>query len=246
MPVCRLLIDEPADGAWNMAVDEVLLMRAAQLGEWTLRFYGWREATLSLGYFQTAADRDLHPPSRQCPLVRRSSGGGAIVHDREITYSLAAPIGRSLDASSRLYRRVHQAIVEALTSQGIRGSLCQAVLARPRGDEPFLCFQRRGEGDVLLGNAKIVGSAQRRLRGAVLQHGSLLLGASPAAPELPGIESLASLVLPHRQWTDLLSGAIARGLELRTTLDRLTEADCQGAARLVEAKYGQSCWNLRK
>lgn len=246
MPTCRLLIDEPGDGAWNMAVDEVLLARAAQEGEWTLRFYGWREATLSLGYFQAAADRDLHPPSRRIPLVRRSSGGGAIVHDREITYSLAAPIGRSLDASRQLYRRVHQAFVDALANMGIRGSLCQAVSARPRDDEPFLCFQRRGEGDVLLGHAKIVGSAQRRLRGAVLQHGSLLLCPSPAAPELLGVESLAGLELPHKRWTDLLSGAIARGLELRTTLDRLTEGDCQSAARLVEAKYGQPCWNLRK
>ena len=74
-----------------MAVDEVLLDAAAVREQLSLRFYGWSEPTLSLGYFQRVADRKQHIASRECPLVRRLSGGGAILHDDELTYSFATP-----------------------------------------------------------------------------------------------------------------------------------------------------------
>lgn len=245
MPICRLLIDEPADGAWNMAVDEVLLARAAEQGDWTLRLYGWREATVSLGYFQQLAERDGHAPSRQCPLVRRASGGGAIVHDREITYSLAAPVGRAPDASRRLYRHVHEALVDVLAHLGVSARLCEAAPPQ-HGCEPFLCFQRHTAGDLLLDDAKIAGSAQRRRLDAVLQHGSLLLGTSPAAPELPGVESLSGLQLPTAEWSPLLSAAISSNLTLRTMPSELTLSEHQRAVRVAESKYAQADWNHRK
>jgi len=87
-PTCRLIVDRPAPGAWNMAVDEALLDAAVEQGVAALRFYQWSEPTLSLGYFQRHADRDSHAASHDCTLVRRQSGGGAILHDRELTYSL--------------------------------------------------------------------------------------------------------------------------------------------------------------
>src|SRR5262245_32066382 len=93
----RLIIDPPQKGAWNMAVDQALLESAAASGGVALRFYQWSEPTLSLGYFQPIAARSEHPPSLHSPVVRRASGGGAILHDRELTYSIAAPseiIGR--------------------------------------------------------------------------------------------------------------------------------------------------------
>ena len=246
MPDCRLLLDPPADGAWNMAVDEVLLLRAAEQGDWSLRLYGWREATVSLGYFQSSEERQSHPASRPCPWVRRPSGGGAIVHDREVTYSLAAPLGRAPDASRRLYRLVHAALCERLSGLGVPARLCQASSAHdsPRG--PFLCFQRRTEGDILLGNAKIVGSAQRRRQHAVLQHGSLLLAASPAAPELPGIESLTGVRLSAGEWSSTVGDAISAALELRIVPDRLADDERQEAGRLAREKYGQAAWTHRK
>src|SRR5438445_617792 len=83
---CRLIHDLPGDGPWNMAVDEALLEDAARSGRPTLRFYGWAEPTLSLGYFQPYAQRASHPPSSRCAVVRRPTGGGAILHDAELTY----------------------------------------------------------------------------------------------------------------------------------------------------------------
>ena len=80
MPPCRLIVDPPASGAWNMAVDEALLESVADGGPATLRFYQWSEPTLSLGYFQPYADREQHEASRELTVVRRSTGGGALIH----------------------------------------------------------------------------------------------------------------------------------------------------------------------
>ena len=86
----RLIESTASSAAWNMAIDQVLL-DSADSGA-TLRFYGWRPASLSLGYFQSAADRSLHTASSALPLVRRPTGGGALVHDNELTYCLVSPV----------------------------------------------------------------------------------------------------------------------------------------------------------
>src|SRR5688500_11588427 len=154
-----------------MAVDEALLMSAAERGAPTLRFYGWSEPTLSLGYFQAHGERDRHAASRDAALVRRATGGGAILHDRELTYSFAAPITDRLSADvEQLYHAFHESLIAALAELGTAASLFDSPVLNARGSEPFLCFQRRTRGDVLLGDYKIVGSAQRRHHGAVLQH----------------------------------------------------------------------------
>jgi lipoate-protein ligase A len=217
--VCHLLIDPPATGAWNMAVDELLLADAADRGLATLRFYRWSEPTLSLGYFQRFADREQHAASRGSAVVRRQTGGGAILHDRELTYSLALPAWHPLARTRQgLYRLVHQIFIDALKpyltdakrqcTLHIRGDLECA----PPEKEPFLCFQRSAPGDLLLvhcrqairsdyqhdslNGAKILGSAQRRVRGAILQHGSLIFKTSLNAPEILGIEELAGVTIP--------------------------------------------------
>ena len=102
---CRLLRHEPAAGAWNMAVDEVLLDRVQEHAAPCLLIYGWIEPTLSLGYFQTYSDRRQHAASRHCAAVRRLTGGGAILHDNEITYSIVLPRDHSLAGHSNCIRR---------------------------------------------------------------------------------------------------------------------------------------------
>ena len=93
-------------------------------GRCTLRFYQWAEPTLSLGYFQAYADRAGHEASRSCAVVRRPSGGGAILHDFDVTYSLAVPEGHPLAANRlRTYRVVHDALIEVLADMGIAASL---------------------------------------------------------------------------------------------------------------------------
>ena len=150
-----LLLDPPAAGAWNMAVDEALLEDAALQRRCWLRFYRWQEPTLSLGYFQSYADRRQHSASSGCPAVRRSSGGGAILHDLEVTYSLAVPEGHPLAVSRlRTYRVVHEALVETLARWGIGAGIFAETDRPPAGKSPFLCFQRRSQGDVLVGGRR--------------------------------------------------------------------------------------------
>ena len=171
--LCRLLIDPPALGAWNMAVDEALLDAAVQGVPACLRFYQWSEPTLSLGYFQRHAERRQHTPSLACSLVRRSSGGGAILHDHELTYSLILPAAQDLARHAEsLYLAVHQALIEALASYGVTASLNAQASGLAPDEQPFLCFQRGAAGDVLLVSAKIAGSAAEASPGhlATRQH----------------------------------------------------------------------------
>lgn len=255
---CRLIVDSPANGPWNMAVDEVLLDSAAEQGIASLRFYSWDAPTLSLGYFQRYAERETHSYSHSCPVVRRSTGGGAILHDRELTYSLALPRDNPLAANpDRLYNLVHGSLIIVLTEKfGAKSSVCVQLCesARSEGPQPFLCFQRRGHNDVVLaersnsrfGEWKIAGSAQRRRRGAVLQHGSVLLVKSPFAPELPGISDLTGQQIEPSElsarWTDCLSDEL--GLSMKP--HPITSAEANIANRAAAEKFASSPWTNRR
>jgi lipoate-protein ligase A len=240
----RLLRDEPASGAWNMAVDEAILTSAADGGAPTLRFYWWEVPTLSLGYFQEYDDREGHAASRQCPCVRRASGGGAIMHDREITYSFAAPPG-SVWAKNHLsiYDIFHSTLVDTLAERNIVASLCRIEGSLREQASPFLCFERRANGDVLVGEIKIAGSAQRRFGGAVVQHGSILFDRSACAPELPGLNDLGHGVLTQESFLDSWLPKLTEKMSLQLTPGSLTQAERGLASRLTEEKFGSDGWN---
>lgn len=254
--VCRLRRDEPADGAWNMALDEALLELADVDRIATLRFYSWSRPTLSLGYFQASADRAAHPASVGCGMVRRASGGGAILHHLELTYSLAIPTADRMASAARgLHDAVHAALCEALGSLDIAAQIVAARIAggvQPeRVEQPFLCFQRHAPGDIMLGDAKIAGSAQRRHRGAILQHGSVLLARSPFAPELPGIAELCGRRIDPRELADRFCDRLRSRLGL--SYDHL---GCAGAATCVDVerraaaiareKFAAAAWTGRR
>lgn len=253
---CRLICDAPGSGAWNMALDEALLDSALHGDTVTLRFYRWSEPTLSLGYFQPLAGRDSHARSRECPVVRRTTGGGAILHDQELTYSLAVPASSPLAKhSTALYGFAHDSLIEALASWGIRAEKVRAgksdTCGRSPGDrqsspEPFLCFQRRACGDVVMGEYKVCGSAQRRSHGAILQHGSVLLGTSAAAPELPGIRDLANTTIHENELLAAWLPRLAQRLNLRPIPGDWTPAELHAARSLTTARYTNMGWTGKK
>jgi lipoate-protein ligase A len=255
MTPCRLIIDPPQDGAWNMAVDEALLDEAAERGTATLRFYQWGEPTLSLGYFQSYAERQTHAASQGAAVVRRLSGGGALMHDREVTYSLCLPPAHPMarDAPA-LYEVVHRALIGVLGAWGVAPALHgDESSATDDADEPFLCFARRTSADVVLrsdrdasSSAKIVGSAQRRRRGAVLQHGAVLLGASRFAPELPGINDLASKPLTPATLIEPWQDALAAALNLQFSQAQSERDLHKQVQRLQREKYSSRAWTERR
>jgi len=240
------MVDEPASGAWNMAVDEALLESASITRQPVLRFYSWAEPTLSLGYFQRLEDRCHHEASLNCPVVRRASGGGAIVHDRELTYSFCVPVKDRLSNDVfALYRSFHETLVQILDSCHVSASLREAAGASSR-QAVFLCFQRHTNGDVLVDNRKIAGSAQRRHRGAILQHGSILLATSPSAPELPGIKELSGSALEITKVATNWGQKLAHKLEIEFRKTPLTSHEEQLVDQSLHRKFGNKQWTKRR
>jgi lipoate-protein ligase A len=235
-----LFLDSAHPGSWNMAVDEALLLTAAQHQQATLRFYQWARPTLSLGYFQSQADRGAY--GSEVDVIRRASGGGAILHHHELTYSFAAPVADRLAADvESLYYAFHETLIATLATFDV-----PAQLATATPDQPFLCFQRRSTGDVICHAAKIAGSAQRRHQGAVLQHGSILLQQSQHAPELPGILELTGVRLSPEQLAQAWSPRLAERLDIARERSELSSAQEELAQRIEREKFGATAWTARR
>ncbi|HMP78440.1 MAG TPA: hypothetical protein PKD54_03200 [Pirellulaceae bacterium] len=250
-----LIDDPPGSGVWNMAVDQALLERCEQTGDPVLRFYQWSPATLSLGYFQPYADRKSHPPSYHVPVVRRSTGGGAILHDLELTYSLVVPNqSRWSPVHQQWVKRVHGAIIDVIqTETGLPVTLAEASPWSSDGEDattPFLCFERRSPLDVISGRHKLVGSAQRRLRGALLQHGSILLAQSTFAPELPGLLDLCSSTVDPSRLAGQLKCQIAADLGFEfepTSGERWYSSELGDRIKMITVeRFGSDSWTERR
>ena len=241
----RLLYTRPASGAWNMAVDEVLWQWCSRTGGCCWRFYRWEQPTVSLGYFQTYEDREQHAASLACPIVRRLSGGGAIVHDAELTYSVVAPLSPAMAVQRQaLYAAVHGTLIETLAEFGVTASLCGDTPGAAASPRPFLCFQRRSPGDVLVGTTKVAGSAQRRSQSAVLQHGSVLWARSPAAPEADGLKECGITV---ETIDELASGwlvRLAQRLHLTWVPEPLCIEERRLATELAAKRYLAESWTV--
>jgi len=198
----RLLVDAPAVGAWNMAVDEVLLDGvAAGTTPPTIRFYGWTPPCLSLGYFQSFDVVNLDGcRALGVDVVRRPTGGRAILHDRELTYSIALPASVLGQDGGVLpsYYRLSLALRAGLRRLGVPATLAAPQSAGSSAVHGPVCFDRPSANEILLHGRKLVGSAQMRRGGGVLQHGSILIE--------PRIDKLMACL----QMTD---GTVSRGLE---------------------------------
>jgi lipoate-protein ligase A len=158
-----------------MALDEALMARARRTGETVLRVYAWSQPTLSLGRNQRAIGvyRDALLAERGVGVVRRPTGGRALLHHREVTYSVTAPCDDT-GALVAEYGRINALLCSALGSLGVPVALA-APPARAAPPSAAPCFAEPARGELTLHGRKLVGSAQWRERGALLQHGSILV-----------------------------------------------------------------------
>ncbi len=205
--VLQVYRDPPLDGPTNMARDEHLL-HAEHARPATIRIYAWTPPTISLGYFQRSAELAQLPEDvRDLAIVRRITGGGAILHDREVTYCLVLDdsVPHTHQSPTELYRVVHECWRDAVAADGPRSELApdSFPIPTPRTG-PFFCFEKPGRTDLIIGPDKLLGSAQRRLPDRVLQHGSLLLGQRYKSH--PGVDLHEPAAETVEQWiTDFLS-----------------------------------------
>ncbi|HJR62901.1 MAG TPA: lipoate--protein ligase family protein [Gemmatimonadaceae bacterium] len=253
----RTLITPPATGAENMALDEVLMQRAGRTGEAVIRVYGWSAPTLSLGRNQLA--RGCYDLSRARELgvhfVRRPTGGRAVLHHREVTYSVTAPAD-GLGALGESYGRINRLLVDGLRRVGVPAEIAAPVAgAPPPSTAP--CFETPVPGEIIAGGRKLIGSAQYREHDALLQHGSILVEddqhlaavllvttAPPPPPpatlrallgRVPSMEEVASALF--ESFADA-EGAEPAPLALDEALDE--------AMRHARRRYDDDAWTWRR
>lgn len=265
----RLINSGYGDGPGNMAVDEAILEAvAAQLSPPTVRFYGWEPPCVSLGYRQPASVVDgRRLTSLGYDLVRRPTGGRAILHVDELTYSVIAPIGEPRVKGSILesYRRLSEALVDGLQLLDLVTSEAPKDPA-VSGPEGPACFDTPSNYEITHEGRKLVGSAQVRKTGVVLQHGTLPLvgdvGRLVDALRLDSEQERKQMRADLRNRATTLASALgrevtfeeavqamARGftrvLDLNLVEDQLSPLELDRASELRSEKYGAESWAHR-
>jgi lipoyl(octanoyl) transferase len=263
----NLILSAPLPGAMNMAIDEMLVESvAAGRRAPTVRLYAWAPPCLSLGHAQPAADAD--PDALRnlgWDLVRRPTGGRAILHTDELTYSVVVRDSHPLMAGGVLpsYRRLSRGLVAGLEALGAQ---VEAEAEYPADDTPGpVCFEVPSNYEITCNGRKLMGSAQLRRRGVVLQHGSLPLTGDIARivralrvthgtpPEMEARVRARAITLSEALGREVgwdaaahaIAEGLARALPLRLEDSRLSEDETQRAASLAAEKYAHASWTYR-
>ncbi len=272
-PTWRLLNSGAHDGYTNMATDEAMLLALQQgLIPPTLRLYAWEPPCLSIGCFQSVAeDVDTDAcAARGIDWVRRPTGGRAILHDQEVTYSIVVRQDDERVAGDVMesYRRISLGLVEALRILGV-----QADMAAPHSPQaqskakPAACFAAPSQHEITVGGRKIIGSAQRRQGNVILQHGSLLLGldvekltsvlrypspeartraAAQVRSEAVTLEELLGRRVSPKSVAGALAAGFASALDVDLVPASLTPAEEAERDRLLREKYRADQWRFRR
>ncbi len=260
----RIILDGFLDGATNMARDEAI-SRAVSAGEQnpTLRLYGWMPPSISLGQSQRIRTVDEQAcRAGGVDVVRRPTGGLAILHTDELTYSLSLPIHHPIAEGDVMtsYRRIAGAIIATLQRLGVSDANADTVAKEDKAKGP-VCFEAPSDYEVIGGGKKLVGSAQWRRVDGVLQHGSLpltgdiarictyLIGA-PAAENVRAHAGTLSEVL-HRtvSWDEAAHAwqcAFAETLDIHFEAGMLSDSELTSSSELRSSRYGNDAWTRRR
>lgn len=245
----------PDDGAANMARDEALMRWSARTGDAAFRVYAWSAPTLSLGRNQRARDCYNLPAAqaRGIGFVRRPTGGRALLHHREITYSATLPVADAV-AAREAYEFINGILLDALARLGAAARMATAAASLPPGLRP--CFDAPSAHEIVVDERKLVGSAQWRHEGALLQHGSILIRDDQhwitelLREEVSGAPtSAATLSESLGREPSLREGAAALREALAASVGRVRDLDDAplepDVARLV-TMYRDDAWTWRR
>lgn len=251
----RVIVDAPLPGSRNMALDHALAS-LVRPGGGVVRLYGWKRPTVSFGRNEPAQGLYSLPDGQRWGIdyVRRPTGGRAVLHDHELTYAVAAP-AEALGGARYAYRRINKALALALASLGAEVDVSEGEDHLKPDAGP--CFQSPAPGEVVAGGRKLIGSAQARVDGALLQHGSILLsGDQSMLGRLAGRPSddappatLEGLVGDVS--VDTLAAAVTKHLEgvfggVWAAAGEYTPVELETAARLEAERYNLDSWTWRR
>jgi lipoate-protein ligase A len=269
MTLWRLLLTSPARGAWNMAVDESILEHIGR-GEAppTLRLYAWEPPCLSVGHAQPFSDVDMNRvKERGWEVVRRATGGRAILHTDELTYSVIAPAHEPRVEGSVLesYSRLAQALLLAVKNLELPVELKEGK-ENGNGSNNPVCFEVPSTYEITVNGKKLIGSAQARKKEGVLQHGSLpltgdlsricqaLVFENETAREAASkrllerattVESALGRAVGWETAAQTFVGAFEAQLGLSFERGELSESETARAEELVREKYDHPSWTER-
>lgn len=269
----RVLRTPPLVGPLNMAVDEAILLAIAEgQAPPTLRFFAWEPACLSLGYAQPVSDVDTaRLAERGWGLVRRPTGGRAILHTDELTYSVLAPMAepRVLGGVIESYRQLSHGLLRGLEILGLRANAEKKEKSPngPTAQSPNpVCFEVPSDYEITANGQKLLGSAQVRKKGIVLQHGTLpLVGDIARICEALVFESeveresakervrarattLETVLGTAPTWAEAaqaLQSGFAEALNLNFEIGELSPLEHAHTQRLLAEKYAAQIWNAR-
>lgn len=265
--IWRLILDESASGAWNMATDEALLLAQSPGDAPVLRFYDWNPPCISIGRFQRV--QNARVPSGQdgmrtehsalaiphSAFVRRPTGGRAIWHQHEITYSVVLReelLPRETRTVLGSYQWLSRALIQGLQTLGVESQLATSDERLPRNEKPVNCFASSARSDFLVQGRKLIGAAQCRKNGAILQHGSLLLKVDADAWEQAVGGSMAATIsleelgitASRPSIIAALCEGVQQALDAQLQESQVSEIEKERAARLYSQKYTIDKWNL--
>ncbi|MBL7032285.1 MAG: lipoate--protein ligase family protein [Nitrospira sp.] len=261
MQFIRIITHKANDAFFNMAVDEAISEAVRQeLSPPTLRLYRWSRPSLSIGHFQKISEVNIDYCNKiNYPIVRRLTGGRAILHDAELTYSFSALTGSPPFSTSlhENYSVISNAILLGLKTCGIKADI-SFERKRNSGQRNPACFKAVSYGEITVNGKKIIGSAQRRYSNGFMQHGSILLDfdAEKLCNALVHADKNAfgdiSSISDHAEDIsfDDLGLSIKKGfeesLEIKLISDNPTKFELSLAKELVENKYSSRDWNFRR
>ncbi|MFA5866190.1 MAG: hypothetical protein WC975_16070 [Phycisphaerae bacterium] len=232
-----------------MALDETMLNATGADGISRFRFYYWPQPTISLGYFQDYDNfLSQFPHCSNFAIVRRLTGGGAILHDKEITYCLTISSAQEIYKAGPIaaYTLVHQAIADVLKKIGIDLQL------RPKSSdysrirsEPEFCFARPCPTDLICSSGKLVGSAQRRLPQALMQHGSIILENRFSDQPSASIGDLHPSPPACVELEKMIVNELATKLQMTITEREFNESEL-ALTRQIAAKYASNQWTINR
>lgn len=272
----RLLEMGASSAAMNMAIDEAVLLSVSQ-GEVppTLRFYAWERPSLSLGYFQRIKrDVDLQAiKARGFDWVRRMTGGRAVLHDRELTYSVHVPGQHRFAKASVVesYRLLSEGLRAGFETLGLHAQIVslsdEDERKRYASSGSAACFDSPSWYELVVDGRKIAGSAQVRAHGGLLQHGALLLELSAEdlfsvlqfrseeersavqrefAERAVSVKDLTGRIVSYNEAAEAFAQGFEKGLNLSLVKGSLTEGERELADRLYKEKYSTQAWNERR